>query len=110
MIDATQRAIDTWERILRKPASVALLRGNQTLSDQTVRITFDNPRSTARGDSGGQYTDRVGVIYGVKDHPTVADTNIKAGDRFAVGTTIYEVMDVMRHPGAIHASFVRTTS
>lgn len=85
---AVDRAVDAWKRINDKPASVVFKRNGANLSAQTVRVELDN------GGSRGQNTGvRVqgAVVYGVKDHPTVADTDMQVGDRFRWAGKQYEI-------------------
>jgi hypothetical protein len=43
------------------------------------------------------------VVFGVQNHPTIADTDIQRGDRFLLGETEFEVMAVIRAPGEAQA-------
>lgn len=109
MINAEERAVRAWRRILRKPDEVALRRGTATLTAQVVRVTYDNVRNTGANEAGGQATERRVVIFGVRGHPTVADTDIRVGDRFARGATVYQVQDVILLPGSVQAFAARAT-
>ena len=43
------------------------------------------------------------VVFGVREHPTVADTDIQRGDRFVMGATEFEVIGVIEAPGEVQA-------
>lgn len=51
------------------------------------------------------------IIFGVKDHPTQADTDIADDDQFRLvsGGPIYRVKDVIALPGEIQAKAVRVS-
>ena len=100
-VAAELRALMAWERIQDRPTSVTLDRGGVAQAAQTVRLEYSSPH-TVQGEVGkaGEYDL---VVFGVKDHPTVTDTNIKRGDRFAVGKLVYEVLTVANVPGEVQA-------
>ncbi len=104
-INATSRAVDAWNRINRNPTSVTLVRGAVELSAQMIRIEFDNQvDSEINGDGGGMSSRRDAVIYGVKGHPTVTDTDIQRGDRFAINGKRYRVVQTIDVPGEVQAT------
>ena len=43
------------------------------------------------------------VVFGVRGHPMIADTDIRRGDRFVVGATEYEVLGVSEAAGEVQA-------
>ena len=43
------------------------------------------------------------VVFGVRDHATVADTDIQRADRFVLGDTEYEVIGVIAVVGEVQA-------
>lgn len=107
-VAAATKAVQEWRRISAKPTSVTLMRGAANIAAQTVRIEF---RATQPGEPvGGAGTAAVlrATVFGVKDHPTVAATNIRKGDRFLVGDAEYRVIDVAEYPGGVQASAERT--
>ena len=104
-INAESRATDAWNRIQRNPTSVTLVRGQTTLSAQSVRIEFDNTvNNEIKGEGAGQSSIRDAVISGVIDHPAVTDTDIARGDRFALNGQKYRVVQIIRVPGEIQAT------
>ncbi len=81
-----------------KTTSITIVRGGAAQDAQNVRIEDTRGRSSAQ--SEGNITGETDVlIIGYKSHPTISDTNIQRGDRFAVGGVSYEV--VMIVPGLI---------
>ena len=103
-IDLTARSTYAWERIEDNPTSITIVRNDTPLAAQVVRIEITNQRGTnqvvgAVGISGKQ----VAIIFGVRGHPVVADTNIRHDDRFAVDGVQYRVISVAKKPGELHA-------
>jgi len=107
-ISVTSRAVDAWNRINRNPTSITIIQKDETeLAAQTVRIEFDNSMDSERkgdGGGGGMSARRDAIVFGVKNHPTVTDTNIQRGDRFAVNGQIYRVVQVILVPGEVQAT------
>jgi hypothetical protein len=90
-----QRAVLAWRRILDKPVSVTFRKGDgSTLAAQTVRIESDNGASPAESISGAAPVRKV-VIYGIRNHPTLPDTNIAEGYRISFGGDAYRIVDVI---------------
>ncbi len=105
-ISASERAVDAWGRIQRDPKPILMQRGGSNLAEQTVRIEFDN-QSGLQGEvagAGGKSSRRSCIIFGVKDHPSVTDTNIQRGDKFRLNGTDYRVVQVISPPGEIQAT------
>jgi hypothetical protein len=101
-IDARSRAVDAWNRIKRDASSVVLVRGTTTMAAQTVRVEFSGTGEEVDATTGRAGRQRV-VIFGVIDHPSIADTNIQARDRFAINKKQYEVITVVDLPGEVQA-------
>lgn len=93
-ISATDRAVDAWRRISQKPTSITLVRNGVAQSAQTLRVEADNMSSEVEGLGMGQSSWRRVILFGVRSHPTVTDTNIQRDDRFALSGTQYRVVDV----------------
>lgn len=103
---AEARAALAWRRITDRPTSITIRRGSgaskQTLAAQTVRVEWDNSAVEREGivtTAGRQHC----VVFGVKDHETITDTNIKRADRFSINGVEYEVIAVMTPPGEVQA-------
>jgi hypothetical protein len=83
--DATERAALAWRRIQHKPSSVAFrTNAGATIAAQTVRVEYDNVASPSTGNAGNAGR-RGMVVFGIRGHATLADTDIKDGYRFSLG-------------------------
>lgn len=102
-LSAAARAILAYRRIMDRSSSIVLRREVADLSAQTVRIEYSSSASESQGETG-EAGQRGVVVFGVKDHPTVTDTDIARGDRFSIGNAVYEVTDVNEVPGEIQAT------
>lgn len=100
----TQRAVDAWKRINDKPVSITVIRQSTTLPAQTVRIEYSESERVITGEANGMSAVRDVVVFGVKNHPTVTNTDLKYGDRFAYDGQIFKVMFVMSTTGEIQAN------
>lgn len=96
------RAADAWRRIQDKSTSITLKRGTTVLDAQTVRIEFSSGASEQSGPTTTPGFLNV-TIFGVKNHPTVSDTDIQRGDRVVLGNTEYEVVGVIASIGEVQA-------
>ncbi len=90
--------IDTARIVGDKTTSVVLIRDGAAQTAQAVRIEELRSRSEAPTEAG--YTGRADVVLiGYKGHPTIADTDVQRGDRFAVDGVSFEV--TMLVPGLV---------
>lgn len=107
-LNATARAVAAWNRILDRSTSIVVYRGNPASAQaaQTVRIEFDNERSTLKTDAGVASVRRA-VIFGVRNHPTVDDTDLQKDDRVRLSDGDYRVIGVIELPGEVQASVER---
>lgn len=96
------RAADAWRRIQDKPTSIVLKRGTTLLDAQTVRIEFSSGANEQPAPTATPGFLNV-TIFGVKDHPTVSDTDIQRGDRVVLENTEYEVVGVIASIGEVQA-------
>lgn len=92
-----------WRLIQRKPASITITRGTTTVAAQTVRVEFSNSERQAEGTSGAITYKRDVIVFGVKGHEAIADTNIAKGDIFQYEGQRFKVMDVFPKVGMIEA-------
>lgn len=106
------RAAEAWARVSEKPTTITIRRGGETLDPQTVRVEFgDSAREDLDVRRGLNVMPGVqrGVVFGVRHHPTVADTDIQRGDRFVIPSvtafdaTEFEVVAVIAAPGEAQA-------
>lgn len=99
-IDICARAVGAWNRIQRNAVSVVIVRDGTALDAQMVRIEADSTARPIASDAGRTGAIRR-VVYGVRGHPTVDDTDLLRGDRFAYGGVQYEIVQVIAVPGEV---------
>lgn len=86
------------ELVALKSTSITVKRGATTLAAQTVRLeTLSGSRQMMGAGNVVHQIDA--MVLGYKNHPTIADTDLQAGDRFAAAGVAYEVVSVM--PGMV---------
>ncbi len=96
-----QRAARAWRRIGDKPTSVTFKKPNgTTLAAQTVRLESDNSASLAESEAGAAPRRKL-IIFGVRNHATVTDTDIAEGYRFISGNDLYRVVDIITTLGEV---------
>jgi hypothetical protein len=98
-ISSNARAVMAWRRIQDKPTSITIIR---LATAQTVRVEYGETGSEQTA-APGTGTRRNLTIFGIRDHPTETDTNIKAGDRFVLDNQEYRVLDIVKTIGEIQA-------
>lgn len=102
------RAADAWSRINDKPASVTIYRDrtrttpDETLDPQTVRLEFSSTVRELMGE-GGRSSIRDLIVFGVRGHESVPDTDIRRGDVFEHAGGRYRVVDVLMTTGEVQA-------
>ena len=100
-VDDVSQAVDTAKILADKSSSIVLIRAGVPLAAQSVRIEDlrDRPRSyqTEAGETGLAEI----LILGYLDHPTITDTDIQRGDRFALDGAGCRVVAVM--PGLLNS-------
>jgi len=102
--NTTQRAVDAWNRIGDKPVSITVIRGDTTLPIQTVRIEYSESERVVTGEASGMSAVRNVIVFGVKNHPSVANTNLQYGDMFSYDGQIFKIVFVMSTIGEIQAN------
>mgnify|MGYP001605679706 CR=1 FL=1 len=91
-------AIDTALLIAEKSVSIVAVRNGTAQAAQTVRLeTLSGPRQILG--SGGVTHQIDGLLLGYKGHPTISDSDFKAGDTFANEGKLFEIVAVM--PGIL---------
>ena len=88
------RGVDTARLVADKTTSITVIRGGVAQSAQSVRIE-DMGRPGEVQTEGGQTALADVLIIGYKGHPTIADTSLQTGDRFAVAGVGYEIVAVL---------------
>lgn len=100
-IEEETRAALAWRQINDKPASVVFRKPDGTdLTAQTVRIESDNSVTESEGTAGRGPVRKV-IVFGVKGHPTVTDTDMKEGYRFNYSSDQYRIMDTILTLGEV---------
>jgi hypothetical protein len=99
------RAADAWKRINDKPSSIVLVRKGTARPAQTVRVEYD--RGTGVGSEvgdAGKSSRRGVIVFGIRGHETLPDTDIQRGDQFTLDGAQFKVIDVVHTLGEIQAS------
>ena len=103
-IDEGTRAAAAWNRIQDRPTSITLYRSGSALAAQTVRLEYSEAStSSERQGVAGQPSERQLIIFGVRNHATVAKTDIERGDLLKFEEANYKIIDVINLPGEIQA-------
>lgn len=106
-IDEASRAADAWRVIQRSPDSITIDRGTDTtLSAQTVAIEYGNTSTESRSDGAGQTSQSDVIVFGIRNHATLTDTDIEQGDQFEWNGHFFRVVEVRLLPGEIQATAV----
>lgn len=93
-LDDINASVDTARILQDKVSSIVLVRAGVSQTAQSVRIEDlrNKPRSyqTEAGETGLAEI----LILGYKNHPTITDTDVQRGDRFALDGASYRVVAV----------------
>ena len=86
-------AARAWRRINDKPLSIVFKTpAGVTLAAQTLRVESDSTASLPTSSAGAAPTRRV-VVFGIRGHSTLADSDIQEGYRFIFAGDEYRVND-----------------
>lgn len=85
------RAERAWVRINRKPTEVSFIRNGEALDPQTVRIEFSSGGSNSTDAGVTTVGVQSVVIFGVKGHPRIPDTNVQRNDRLVLNDEEYTI-------------------
>lgn len=97
-----------WKRINDKPTSVTFRTSTgATVAAQTVRLEVDNRASVAESAAGAAPTMHL-IVYGIRNHPTLDDTQMAEGYRFVYAGDQYRIADVILTLGEIQGVAVAT--
>lgn len=107
-VSAEDRALRAWRRIQDKPSSITFYDPDTqaaiSAGAQVVRLEYeDMSQSLRQNQASGETPRRFLIIFGVADHPTVADTDIQEGYRFKYLDKKYRVVDVIPTLGEVQA-------
>ncbi len=100
VIEAGSLAVAAWGRISEKPSSITIKRGPTTLATQTVRVEYSAAVREVPG-GAGRSSQRDVIVFGIQDHPTLADTDMQRGDLFAHEGGKFRVVDVIFSLGEV---------
>lgn len=93
--EAERKAIIAWQTILENAVSLAFQPSTgSAIAAQLVRLESDNRASFVQGVSGGAPKRQL-IIFGVKGHPTIADTIMKEGYTFNYDGDRYTIRDII---------------
>lgn len=102
------RAEDAVRRISEKPTTVVFKRANgTTLPAQVVRLEWDNRSATLASVAGAGPRMNL-VIYGIRGHASLADTDMKEGYRFNFAGDAYRIEDIILQSGEVQGIAVAT--
>jgi hypothetical protein len=90
------QAVDTAQVIADKTTSIVVRRNGADLAAQIVRIEELGGPGETRGQNATVANAGV-LIVGYRGHPTIADTDLKRGDRFylTADSTMYTVTQIL---------------
>ena len=107
---AEDRSHSTLRRINRKPSTIIIERSEGVfLAAQTVRIEgvrSDNVLGTIAENNAQVYVRDI-VVFGLRDHPTLPDLDIRVGDRFGWDGDDYRITGINPHSGEVQAFGLR---
>ena len=93
-VDDVDRSINVARLIADKSTSITIVRAGVAQAAQTVRIEeMARPREVQT--EGGQTALADVFILGYYGHPTITDTDLQTGDRFAVSGVGYEIVGLL---------------
>lgn len=97
------RAESIAELIALKDTSITVNRAGVDQTAQTVRLETLSAQRIMQ--TAGGITHVIDAMaLGYKNHPTISDTDLQAGDRFVAGGVAYEVIIVMpAHESSVQA-------
>lgn len=100
----TGLAVDGWLLIAEKPTSIVIKRGAANRPAQTVRIEYDTTSNNDLQAPSGSSAKLKAIVFGIQDHPTRADTDIRRDDRFVFNGQQFVVMSIVYQTGQIQAN------
>jgi hypothetical protein len=101
-MSAAYRAKRAWMRINDKPTEITIARDADDLEAQTVRVELSSSANDVNGEHAAPGVQKC-VVFGIKDHATLPDTDIQVGDRFEVDDVEYVVISIINTIGEIQA-------
>ncbi len=107
-ISETERAALAWRRIQDKSTTVTFKTATgATVTPQTVRVESDTSATPAESAAGVGARRRV-IVFGIRNHATLPDTDIQDGYRFVWAGDQYTCVDTILTLGEIQGIFEAT--
>lgn len=104
-IGESERAALAWRRIQHKPLSIVLKTATgANRAAQIVRVESDTSASLSTSTAGAGATRRV-IVFGIRNHPILVDTEMAEGDRFVYLDDVYTCVDTIVTLGEIQGVF-----
>lgn len=101
VINEQKRAAQAWRRIQEKPMSVVFKNSaNQKLPGQVVRVESDNTATPSMSTVGSAPKRKV-IVYGIRNHATLPNTDIKENYVFVYDGDQYRCIDIIITLGEI---------
>lgn len=94
-LDDIHAAVDTARILADKAVSVVLVRAGAELAAQDVRIEDLRDRPRRYQTEAGETALAEILVLGYSGHPTITDTDIQRGDRFALDGVSYKIVAVV---------------
>lgn len=94
-LDDIHASVDTARILADKSTSIVLVRAGVELAAQSVRIEDLSNRPRSYQTEAGETALATILILGYSDHPTIVDTDVQRGDRFALDGVGYKVVAVV---------------
>ncbi len=99
-----QRAADAWKRIQQKPRSVVVMRDGTKLDPQTVRVEYSARSSETPQGAAGTSSVQQAIIFGIRGHATLPDTDLERSDRMVFDDKEWEVISTIYTTGELQAT------
>lgn len=91
------RAVASWNAILDNPFTVNFFTTDGAwYGNQTMRIEHDD-RARPLDSEAGMGHIRYVTLFGIRNHPTIANTVVESGWRFWIGDDEYTCLDPIFH-------------
>jgi hypothetical protein len=108
LLNEQQRASEALRRIGIKPTAVVFRTPNGTrLAAQNIRLESDNSATPGESTAGSAPVRKL-IAYGIKNHATEPDTNMKEGYVFVFEGDEYKCVDVIVTLGEIQGIWEAT--
>lgn len=94
-LDDIHAGVDTARILTDKSTSIVLVRAGVELTAQSVRVEDLRDRPRSYQTEGGETGLAEVLLLGYHNHPTITDTDVQRGDRFALAGAAYRVVAVV---------------